>query len=368
MQLTLRIVRGPGPVLPEPRQIDVGECNIGRGEENDWVLDDPHRHLSKRHCTLSFRGGRWLLVDHSTNGTFVNRSVQPLGRGQVRNLRDGDRIRLGGYEIEVRVAEDETIYSKAGDWLSRATISGFSTDPVTQFPPRTAPPPVPPAVRPFPAPILARYDPNSDTTDHGARPPRDRPAAIQGTDAAAIGALLAGAGLREAGIPGEEAMRALGGGLRVLAAGLRSALAARAETRQAFRIKQSIPRDGGGEPAELPGNEEELLKLLLGIGGPGSRAPADVLLHATRDMARHEAATRAGAAAGVAALLAHLSPAQIAGPAPRDMPPQAKARAWDAMVALHAASAAHPLSSIDSVFGRAYARAYEQAWAERDWS
>ena len=360
MQLTLRVLRGPGPVLPEPRQIDLGECNIGRGEENDWVLDDPNRHLSKRHCTLSFRGGRWLLVDHSTNGTFINRSPQPLGRGQVRNLRHGDRLRIGEYEIEIRLAEDETIYSKAGDWLSRATIGGISTDPVTQNPFRAAGLPAPDGG--FRAP-----DPTSESTDRGAKGVQQPPPAFYSPAAEPVAALMAGAALRDAGDPGAEAMRSLGSALRVLVSGLRAAVIARAETRQSFRIKQVIPREGGGEPPEVIGNEDDLLRLLLGVSSRDGPSPSDVLMHATRDLARHEAATRAGIEAGVVALLEHLSPAHIAGGAAKELAPQAKARAWDAIAALHAATSAHPLNGIDSVFGRAYARAYEMAWAERDW-
>ena len=360
MHLTLRVMRGPGPVLPEPRQIETGECNIGRGEENDWVLDDPNRHLSKRHCTLSFRGGRWLLVDHSTNGTFINRSPQPLGRGQVRNLRDGDRIRIGEYEIEIRLAEDETIYSKAGDWLSRATIGGMSSDPITQNPFR-------PAGGPASAPVFAHRDPISDTTDRGARGTQQRTPPPHSPVAEPIAALMAGAALRDAGNPGADEMRSLGGALRVLVAGLRGAVIARGETRQAFRIKQAIPREGGGEPPEVIGHEDDLLRLLLGVGRRDGACPSDILMHATRDLARHEAASRAGVAAGVAALLEHLSPSHMAAGAGKDLALQAKARAWDSMVALHAATSAHPLSGIDSVFGRAFARAYELAWAERDW-
>ena len=72
----------------------------------DWVLPDPERLLSKRHFAVAFRGGIWQLADTSTNGTFLNREVAPIGAGDVRNLRDGDRVRLGAYEIEVRLVED----------------------------------------------------------------------------------------------------------------------------------------------------------------------------------------------------------------------------------------------------------------------
>src|ERR1700730_3680981 len=49
--------------------------------------------------------GCWQIADLSTNGTFLNRESEPLGRGQPHDLRDGDRVRIGPYEIEVRIVE-----------------------------------------------------------------------------------------------------------------------------------------------------------------------------------------------------------------------------------------------------------------------
>ncbi len=105
MRLTLSTLRCPDSVPPETRSTGGGEFSLGRAPDNAWVLADPERHLSKRHCVLAFRGGAWQIADTSTNGTFLNRESQPIGQGQVRDLQDGDRIRLGAYEIEVRIEE-----------------------------------------------------------------------------------------------------------------------------------------------------------------------------------------------------------------------------------------------------------------------
>ncbi len=66
MPLTLSILRCPENVPPESRQVSGGEFSIGRGPGNDWVLPDPDRHLSKRHCVLAFRDGAWQLADTRT--------------------------------------------------------------------------------------------------------------------------------------------------------------------------------------------------------------------------------------------------------------------------------------------------------------
>jgi type VI secretion system protein ImpI/type VI secretion system protein len=105
MTLTLSVLRCPDAAPPETRSIEGGEFRIGRGPDNDWVLTDPDRVLSKRHCVIAWRSGAWQIADTSTNGTFVNQDPEPLGAGRVHALTDGDRIRLGSYEIEARLVE-----------------------------------------------------------------------------------------------------------------------------------------------------------------------------------------------------------------------------------------------------------------------
>ena len=107
MTLTLSIVRCPDLAAPEMRELQGGEFSIGRGPENDWVLPDPDRHLSKRHCLIAYRSGCWQLADLSTNGTYLNHETDPIGRSPPRDLRDGDRLRCGAYEIEIRIAEED---------------------------------------------------------------------------------------------------------------------------------------------------------------------------------------------------------------------------------------------------------------------
>lgn len=104
--LVLSVLRCPDGAAPETRRVTGGEYTIGRGADNDWVLDDPERVLSKRHCVVGYRGGAWHVTDTSTNGLFLNREADPLGRDQVQELRDGDRLRLGLWEIEARFEQD----------------------------------------------------------------------------------------------------------------------------------------------------------------------------------------------------------------------------------------------------------------------
>jgi pSer/pThr/pTyr-binding forkhead associated (FHA) protein len=47
-----------------------GQISIGRGEENDVSLSDPH--VSRAHATLVYDAGTWTLFSTGRHGTLVN--------------------------------------------------------------------------------------------------------------------------------------------------------------------------------------------------------------------------------------------------------------------------------------------------------
>ena len=130
MGLTLTTLRCPDAVPPETRRLKGGEFSLGRGPDNDWVLPDPDRHMSKRHCILAYRSGAWQLTDTSSNGTFLNGATTPIGTGAPKTLRDGDRIRFGAYELEVSLTDDAVSY----DAPRAGQRGGFApTEPMDPF-------------------------------------------------------------------------------------------------------------------------------------------------------------------------------------------------------------------------------------------
>lgn len=86
---------------------------IGRSQDNDWVLPDPDRYVSSHHAKVAFRTGKWVLEDTSTNGTFINGSDTPASIEGPYTLQDGDRLRLGDYEILVSIDERNDFPSDA---------------------------------------------------------------------------------------------------------------------------------------------------------------------------------------------------------------------------------------------------------------
>jgi hypothetical protein len=67
--------------------------SVGRGLDNDLVIDDPR--VSRHHAQITFRHSHYLLRDlRATNGTFVNN--QPI---EAVVLAPGDIVSFGGFEL-----------------------------------------------------------------------------------------------------------------------------------------------------------------------------------------------------------------------------------------------------------------------------
>lgn len=94
--LTLTL-QGPARLMGAARSksLRTGSLLIGRSPVCDWVLPDPDRVVSGRHCRIDCEGSRFILTDLSTNGVFPDDSTEPLGMGGTMELRDGQRLRLG---------------------------------------------------------------------------------------------------------------------------------------------------------------------------------------------------------------------------------------------------------------------------------
>ncbi|MET0312868.1 MAG: FHA domain-containing protein, partial [Hansschlegelia sp.] len=88
MALVLTTTRCPEGVGAVRREVAGGSFAIGRGVECDWVLPDPDKILSKRHCLVAPRGDGWLVTDTSANGTLLNGAA--LETDLPHPLRDSD--------------------------------------------------------------------------------------------------------------------------------------------------------------------------------------------------------------------------------------------------------------------------------------
>jgi type VI secretion system protein len=105
MALRLRVVSEHSTRLgaQSTKVFGVHGGTIGRATDNEWILPDPERYLSGKHARIDFRAGTYVLVDTSSNGTYVNGAQVPLGKYHDYELKDGDYVRLGEYELLVSI-------------------------------------------------------------------------------------------------------------------------------------------------------------------------------------------------------------------------------------------------------------------------
>ncbi len=105
MALKLRVISDHYQQLGKQssRLFGVTGGRIGRSVDNEWILPDPERYISSHHAQIKYDAGRWTLEDTSTNGVFVNGADTPQAQLGPCQLHDGDRLRMGDYDILVSI-------------------------------------------------------------------------------------------------------------------------------------------------------------------------------------------------------------------------------------------------------------------------
>ncbi|MBI2764868.1 MAG: type VI secretion system-associated FHA domain protein TagH, partial [Chloroflexi bacterium] len=419
----------PDNVAPERRAVRGGEVSRGRGKDNHWVVADPDRHLSKKHCQFTYGVGEWEVQDFSTNGTFLNQNSDPIGKGASQKLRNGDRVKFGLYEIEVIIDEEEAgrehdnFLAHHDPLPSRSEVRPYHDarlpnsasmldspnspilpadfDPLAPNPePFSGPtdsdhaPALQSAFRP-PGPVAIIPDdwdvdlpaaaprPPSARPQQAERPPEDAapapakserrppapaaaPPAEAPDDTAVIAAFLRGVALSDAKLTDpEKTLERIGAAVRASVTGLRQTLMARASIKDEFRIEQTMIRPSGNNPLKFSLDDDDALATLLGIGRRGGMPADEAIAEAFDDLRMHELATISAMQEAVRVLLAQFAPEIIeqkaGGGGLQIHPAQKKAKAWEAFGQLHKSVTQALSDDFDSVFGKAFARAYEQA-------
>jgi len=121
----------------------------------------------------------------------------------------------------------------------------------------------------------------------------------------------------------------------------------------------------GNNPLKFSAGDDDALAALLGTGRRTDMAPHEAVADALRDIRLHELASMAAMQAAVRIMLDGLDPAKLRAGAEQGgltlLPAQKKARAWDAYEALYNRTVQALADDFDSVFGKAFARAYERS-------
>ncbi len=285
-----------GAGAPPPARFDGRGGTIGRAAGVDLVLPDPASIVSSKHCRIDFQGGRYVLVDTSTNGTAINgrRLTGPYP------LAEGDVLTIGPWRVAVSLAgTGAPTPAIAPDWHRAAPAPGGAT--------------------------------------------MQQPGGRDG-----LAPLLDGAGIARSAIAADDAvvLAAAGALLRQYTGGLMAMVAARAKARGELGIKPPAPSNN---PLKKQPKPELALAQLLGAPKPAEQAIAEAL----GELEAHQAATLQAMKGALRATLDELAPAAIRAHHAR----ASDAQLWQAY---EKAFAGQDGDAFIDVFARELAAAYEK--------
>lgn len=381
MPLTLRINGPHASRLAEraSRVFGVHGGRIGRASDNDWVLPDPHRFLSGYHAQVEYHGGKWILTDTSSNGTFLNDAVTPLGREASHVLRNGDRLRLGEYDISVSITGEtdfpagdlgldmvdveELSLSTHGDLGAELDLKRLLNDPT---PPSDEPPaPLKVSDAYGQAVMRARARPSGRFVQP---PPRPSPPP---SSSAAVHAFFRGAGLDPSPLTGEQATAAMvlaGQLMREMVLGLISSQQHRHEQRGRYNLDDTAASPIEQNPFRVAESVDDALKRLFGPRSARFQPPLDAVRTSFSDITRHEQATQVAMQDAVADFMRRFAPEVLEqqfadslsqGGANSDA--GLRTRQWQMYADLYRVLAQTGPEGLPHAFAEEFAKAYELA-------
>ena len=270
MPLHLCVISNNRNQLGDRRKREFAACGgtIGRAGDNDWVLPDPNRYVSGRHALIDFQGGSYYLVDMSRNGVYVNGSDAPVGRGHPQRLFDGDRLRIGEYDILVEIRDDE--YEATNDGMSDSVVRAQLVPEDESMELQLVD-----ADRLVEDAALVRHLSDAENSVRVGRlgAIEDGDVVQSGADAQARAderaakILLKAAGLDPKELAGAipaDILQTAGELLRSLVGGLTELLRERADLKESFRLAQTIIQSNQNNPLKFSPTVTDALNYLLG--------------------------------------------------------------------------------------------------------
>jgi type VI secretion system FHA domain protein len=373
---------------------------IGRLPDNDWVFPDPY--VSGRHALIRYVNGTFFIEDTSTNGVFVNSLDRRLAKAQAHALRDGDRLYIDAYEIEVSIMEDPARKSRHDPFAEPRTTS---PNDVTRFKgDHTASLAIDefealddleeededlahgtewfgsqemasrsPAIRPSRDPVpFSTVEPRPIT-----RKPASANVAPPLPQAPSAGATYAGdrfeTMLAAAGIEGldasHEAAEVLGELLRSSVGGVMEMLRARERMKDELRIRGTTFKAAHNNPLKFSANVDDAFHNLLVKRNPAYLAPTDALEDAFHDVRDHQSAFLTAMRLAFEAMLARFDPGRLQDDFDRQLKKgsilgvPAKLRYWDLYRERYGEIAKDAEASFRTLFAEEFAKAYEEQLA-----
>ena len=413
MALRLRVVSIHAQLLGEDgtRTFGVHGGSIGRASDNDWILPDPDRYISGHHARIEYRNGQYWLMDTSSNGTYLNDSSSPIADAGPHALKDGDRLRLGDYELAVDVDavseapapektravdndlgaaldlgsllanEDSAARARPvnayGQSIELPPIGGadLALEPLSRLPARDRDSATPRESVPWNLATRRRAEPYRNPAKSQASESLAAPSAAPELSASngdvnnGLHALCRGAGIDASSIPAAlqpQAVQIAGQILRELSMGLMEFMQERNEFKRRFRISQDTIQPAENNPLKFSAGVEEGLRKLFEQYGNRYLGPVDAVRESFREVRLHQQAMAAAMHAAFVDFVRRLDPADLSERFDRGLKRGGllgaanKTKYWDLYAELYLTLAQMPKDDLPHVFIETFARSYEE--------
>jgi type VI secretion system FHA domain protein len=369
MALKLRVISHHHKSLgPRRSQLfGVTGGTIGRAPGNDWVLPDTKHFVSSRHATVSFRAGSWLLEDTSRNGVYLNDADTPLAEIGPAKLEDGDRLRIGEYDVLVSVDEQSDFSPDASGQMPTPSALREASAARSKRSRSAASKPVafrPVEFRSEPAPTEVKLDaylqPDLDVTDVLVRTRQNEDKKDISANSASIQLNVDGfAGVSDAladfcrGLaidpstlpsrPQSVLLNTAGQLLRETVQQLTRTLRSQAVRASELELDANTARDVGDNPLQTSPNFQATVQRLLSTPSDRQLNGTDALQDAFEQVRGHHEAFDAAVTTAVDELLSRVHPSRLAarvdhsGAASSPFSGSKKAKYWDLFTEVHAA-------------------------------
>jgi len=193
------------------------------------------------------------------------------------------------------------------------------------------------------------------------------PASVPADAARLVAAFLDGAGVADLnlGADPQAAMRSAGVVFRAMVEGLRQVLISRTAIKNEFRVEQTMLRARDNNALKFSITTEDALAALLQPNRPGYQPPVKAAQEAFDDVRGHELAVISGMQTALMALLRRFEPGALEkrlmpGMLDSLVPAARKARTWELFCTTYKDIARDAEGDFQSVFGREFARAYDE--------
>ncbi|EGQ9132211.1 type VI secretion system-associated FHA domain protein TagH, partial [Vibrio parahaemolyticus] len=295
-----------------------------------WTLPDPERVISGTHGELIKFGDKYLIKDLSTNGTFVNNAVTPIGQGNELALSHGDTVALGDYQILISISdisEDRTEHQftstpevktsvgfeqhvesipemeyfglSAAELMDESVPSDFQLDIglVDDFLE------IPSHETEMPQPKVASMQPDTNAKSQ-------KPTVHRGE----LEAFIYGMGIDPNMVPSqnrEQWFEQLGQSFSLMLIGLMETLHNRAVFKQTNRVNHTAFRKSENNPLKFSANLEDAIHNLYNRQTSSFLKPNAAIKEAFNDIENHEQALMQGVAGTVSSVMSLVEPNTI---------------------------------------------------------